>query len=413
MNKNRVLLIGYYFPPLGGAGVGRPLRLFKYLPQYGYDCEVLTVKSVAYRYYEPELLTGMDDSYIYRSGSHDPQRLMYLFGMRKVKDTVIARGKKVSDRFFPDPKIGWVKSAQKLGRILCENKNYHSIISTSPPISSHLVAMRLSHEFKLPWVADFRDFWTSYKAEDWFDEPQKIKKAQKLLQEITDKATEITVVNNAIKEYLKRGEIIPNSYDEDRAKKWRRPQNSDNFIIGILGTVDHLTPVEPLFKLLTLFRKKYPDLYSMIKLIQVGNINQSDFDSLLKKYELSDKIQIYGRKKREETINILSDTHLLYMGLSMQYGIGTGRIYDMLASGRPILAFVSSQSVVNDLIKESNNGFRFDESIFDDTCQYLYQQLVKFKEKKLTVNPLPSYADKYSSSNMVKQFVSVLDNLKQ
>ncbi|NOY87995.1 MAG: glycosyltransferase family 4 protein [FCB group bacterium] len=413
MSKKRVFLICYYFPPLGGAGVGRPLTLYKYLPQFGYECEVLTVKAVAYRYYEPELLAGLDDSHIYRSGSHDPQRLMYLFGMRKVKDTVIARGKKISDRFFPDPKIGWVKSAQKLGRILCENKNYHGIISTSPPISSHLVAMKLSHEFKLPWVADFRDFWTSYKAEDWFEEPRKIKKAQKLLQEITERATKVTVVNRAIKEYLKRGIVIPNSYDEDRVKKWLCPTDTNNFVIGILGTIDHLTPVEPLFKLLALFREKYPDLYLMIKLIQVGNITLKDFDSLLKKYKLSDKVQIYGRKNREETIHILSDTHLLYMGLSMQYGVGAGRIYDMLASGRPLLAFVPSHGVVNDLIEESNNGFRFDEAIFDGACQYLYRQLVKFKEKKLTINPLPSYADKYSSSNMVQQFIAVLDNLKQ
>ena len=55
MNK-KVLLICYYFPPLGLAGVGRPLNLFKRLPRFGWDCHVLTVKPVTYWAYEPDLL---------------------------------------------------------------------------------------------------------------------------------------------------------------------------------------------------------------------------------------------------------------------------------------------------------------------------------------------------------------------
>ncbi|MCK4574663.1 MAG: glycosyl transferase family 1, partial [candidate division Zixibacteria bacterium] len=66
MTMKRVLLVCYYFPPLGGAGVGRPLSLFRYLPQFGYECDLLTVKPVAYRGYEPELLEGLDQSRIYR-----------------------------------------------------------------------------------------------------------------------------------------------------------------------------------------------------------------------------------------------------------------------------------------------------------------------------------------------------------
>jgi hypothetical protein len=72
--NRKVLLICYYFPPLGLGGVGRPLNLFKELPALGWDCHVLTVKSVAYRAYEPELLQGLDTSKVYRSGSRDPQR---------------------------------------------------------------------------------------------------------------------------------------------------------------------------------------------------------------------------------------------------------------------------------------------------------------------------------------------------
>ena len=101
-------------------------------------------------------------------------------------------------------------------------------------MSTHLVGMKLSREFKLPWIADFRDFWTGYKAEDWFQSENQIKKAQELMQEITATATTVTVVNPAIADYLGRGEVVYNSFDDDRARLWKRPEGKD-FIVGVLG----------------------------------------------------------------------------------------------------------------------------------------------------------------------------------
>ncbi len=144
--KARVLLVAYYFPPLGMAGVGRPLNLFKHLPSFGYDCDLLTVKPVAYRKYEPELLDGLDLSRIYRAGSFDPQRIMYLLGIRQVNPRTIARGSAVGEKLFPDSKIGWVRPAVRLGKKLHARNQYAAVISTSPPISSHLVGMRLAKE---------------------------------------------------------------------------------------------------------------------------------------------------------------------------------------------------------------------------------------------------------------------------
>src|SRR5512140_2538291 len=160
MSKGKVLLICYYFPPLGLAGVTRPLNLFKYLPQHGYDCDVLTVKPVAYRKYEPELLQGLDASRIHRAGSRDPQRLMYLLGIREVNPKTIERGGSLGESLFPDSKVGWVAPAVRLGKRLYRQNSYRAIISTSPPISSHLVGMKLAEQLGVPWVADFRDFWT-------------------------------------------------------------------------------------------------------------------------------------------------------------------------------------------------------------------------------------------------------------
>lgn len=363
-NTSRVLLICYYFPPLGGAGVGRPLSLYRYLPDHGILCDVLTVKQVTYRQYEPALLEGVDTSRIYRSGSLDPQRLLYLAGVRKVKAATIRKGKPISDRFFPDPKIGWVRPAVNLGRVLTANRRYDCLISTSPPISSHLVARKLAREFNIPWLADFRDFWTLYKAEEWFSDPRKVNRAKALLGDITGEATAVTVVNPAIAEYLKAGEVIYNSYDDRRAALWKPPDNRESFKIGVLGTIDKLRPIEPLFRLMAYLREHRPDSLARLKVVQVGSIYDDDFDALLDTYQLRERVECHGLRDREETIRLLSQTSMLYIGLCPEHGRGVvpARLFDLLASGRPLLAAATADSEVARLIRETGSGICFDET---------------------------------------------------
>jgi hypothetical protein len=178
------LLVCYYFPPVGGAGISRPLGLFKNLPEHGIDCDILTVKPIAYRLLEPELLDGLDESRIHRAGSLDPLRLLYLAGVRRVGASSTRRARPASRRLFPDSKIGWVSKAVRLGARLLKSSQYDAILSTSPPISCHLVAQELVRRSKLPWLADFRDPWTSYTIEDWYHSPVLAARARKLLASI-------------------------------------------------------------------------------------------------------------------------------------------------------------------------------------------------------------------------------------
>ncbi len=411
---DRVLLICYYFPPQGGAGVGRPLMLYRLLPEFGIQCDILTVKSVAYRVFEPELLEGLDISRIYRAGSIDPQRLMYLLGVRKVRDAAITRGRKISERFFPDPKIGWVRSAVKLGRVLTANRQYRVIVSTSPPMSSHLVGMKLSREFGLPLIVDFRDFWTGYKAEDWFDSERQIRRAKLLLEEITGLAAEVTTVSPAISEYLGRGEVIYNCYDETRAAFWRPPRDSKEFIIGILGTLDELRPVEPLFQLLARLRERHPEFFEHVRVLHVGSINQGDFDGLLRKYNLEGRFDRRGVQKRGRTVEILSESSALYIGFSQPYGkwLVTGRLFDMLASGRPILAAAPDDSVAGSLLREAGNSCAFNSDRLDQAVDFLISLIEARNRREWHYEPLPEYARKHSSAKMVERFAEVIRRVR-
>lgn len=411
--RRKALLICYYFPPLGLGGVGRPLNLFRGLPGHGWDCDVLTVKPVTYRAYEPELLEGLDERRIHRAGSHDPQRMLYFMGIRKVKARTISQGRRVTGRFFPDSKVGWVRAAARKGRSLCRQNKYDAIISTSPPMSSHLIGRQLSSAFGLPWVADFRDFWTIYKVEEEFEDPRKVALGRQLLENIRTEAAAVTTVNASIAEYLECGETIPNGYDSGLAEMWKQPPLPDLFRIGLLGHLHDTREISPLLELLEKFRELSPALYEKVGLVQVGQVNEDWLRKMLDARGLSLPAEIHGRRSRRETIRLLSEAHLFFLGLSEKEGAGflPGRTFELIASGRPVIAFTPEESEVGRLVSAYERGCCFTCDSINKAVSFAEQQVRRFETGRCDIDPLSEYARQFSSEALARRFAELLDGL--
>ncbi len=414
MAEKNILLICYYFPPLGGAGVTRPMALMKHLSEFGYHCDVLTVKPVTYRVYEPELLYEIEPDNIYRAGSFDPQRLLHLLGVRTIKPTTIDKRKNLKSNFFPDSKIGWVKPAVKLGRKLLTKKKYSTLITTSPPMSVHLIGRKLSQEFKIPWIADFRDYWESHPLEECYDNENDILKAKQLLDEIKHQATSVTAVSKSIASYLNDAQHIYNSYDKDLASEWSIPASVKKMTIGLFGSFDKLCPVEPLFKVLAFMRKKYPENFEKIELRQIGNVDRKWFKELLNKYRLLEKCQIYGFLPRHQAVKIISKASLFYLSLDrkIKYSIIPGRVFLLLASGRPILGLTPKEGELADLILRNRESFVFSENEIEITADYLNKLVDKILNNLIKIEIMPEYSREFSSLNMTVKFVEILRKIE-
>jgi hypothetical protein len=411
--SRRVLLICYYFPPLGLGGIGRPLNLFRRLPQHGWDCDILTVKPVLYRAYEPELLEGLDLARIHRSGSYDPQRLLHLLGMRRIKSSVISSARPVAERFFPDSKIGWVGPAVRMGNRLCDRIRYDAIISTSPPVSSHLIGQKLSRRHNLPWVADFRDFWTIYKAEEVYSDERRRNRAQRLLQDIREQAAAITAVNGSISEYLVKGETIPNGYDPDLAELWRKAPSNETFTIGLLGHQHDTRELEPLLRVLEWTKMQNSACMKRLRLLQVGQVDAVWLQSLLAGRGLDIKLDLRQRQSRRDTIRILSEAHVLYLGVSDKEGPGflPGRTFELLASGRPLLVHARPGSEVARVTEPCGRVCRFDESSIEKASEELFRQIHAFDGGQYEYNALDEYSRGFSADMLARRFAGLLDRI--
>ena len=163
----KVLIIAYYFPPLGGSGVQRILKFVKYLPQYGWQPTVITVGNTGYYAKDESLLKEIEqlNIRIIRTQSSGPNAML------RKKNDVIKMPKErtrrflnfMSDIFFiPDNKIGWKRYAVKAASDVIAKEKFDVIFATAPPVTDFLIGIELKKRFKIPVVVDYRDSWLSY-----------------------------------------------------------------------------------------------------------------------------------------------------------------------------------------------------------------------------------------------------------
>ena len=162
----RVLMVNYYFPPLGGIGSLRALKFATYLPEFGWEPTVLAPRDGAY-YRDPSL--AFPEERVVRTRSLELSRLgkrALAAGGTDTEPAALGPGLGVVRRlvhrwiYRPDPQVGWYPFAVAAGRRALRERRFDAILSSSFPITAHLVARRLHRSAGLPWVAEFRDPWT-------------------------------------------------------------------------------------------------------------------------------------------------------------------------------------------------------------------------------------------------------------
>ena len=150
-------------------------------------------------------------------------------------------------------------------------------------------------------------------------------------------------------------------------KKNRDKNDKTKFKIGVLGTISRLTPIKPLFEILTEANKIRPELKDRICITHAGKCNPDEVLMLARKYNMDDKIKLLGYLPHQSAIESLADSDLLYIAVQDQgdFYILPGRIFDMLVSGKPILAVTHSDSDLAEILKTRENNIVADYINFE------------------------------------------------
>ena len=159
----RVLVVAYYFPPLGLSGVQRVAGFVRHLPEYGWQPTVITAKPGGYFAHDKSLWSPIEDAGIrvVRTKSLDPTRLFRSGAtVRLPQETRRQTLSYISNwLFIPDNKLGWKPFALRAGLRQAAAQRFDAVFSSAPPYTGHLIGRKLSRTLKLPLITDFRDDW--------------------------------------------------------------------------------------------------------------------------------------------------------------------------------------------------------------------------------------------------------------
>ena len=255
----RVLIVSFYWPPSGGGGVQRWLKFAKMLPEHGWDPIVVTPSNPDVPVTDPSLLEDVAQNLeVWSFPIREPSRWLRSLGLgsktgsRLGADTLgetshFARlvGWIRGNFFVPDARVGWVRPTTKKVLQKLREAPVDLIVTTGPPHSMHLIGLGLKRATGLPWVADFRDPWSTMDYLTEFHLSDRTKRRMKTLEQTVVSAADRILVTSpgALHELGVRdnskGQVLPNGWDSD---DFPRPQpaprrNQGRPVLGHFGAL--------------------------------------------------------------------------------------------------------------------------------------------------------------------------------
>ncbi|MFA5327846.1 MAG: glycosyltransferase family 4 protein [Prolixibacteraceae bacterium] len=377
----KVLIITYYWPPSGGAGVQRWLKFAKFLPEFGWQPVILTVdpKYATYPQRDESLLAEVDSKcMVYTTKSFEFYNFYKLLSGKKEvpyggfaneskeglpqKTAKFLRG----NFLLPDPRKGWNKYALKKAAELINEFKIDTVVTTSPPHSTQLIGMMLKLRFKIRWIADLRDPWTDIYYYNQFHHTAIARKI--------DKAYERVVIENAdmlitVSEDVKRifaekshlpiaakTAVIPNGFDEDDFRITNLPTETKK-VITYTGTISDAYDISGLLQGLDQLSKS---LKSQILIRFVGNVSSAIAERFR---SIQIEVELIGYVDHPKSIEYLLRSDLLLLVIPKvknNRGILTGKFFEYLASQKPILAIGPADGDLAKIIDETRCGKLFD-----------------------------------------------------
>ena len=381
----KVLIITYYWPPSGGAGVQRWLKFIKYFTRLGIQPYVITVDPTMATYPVIDQTLNKDipkDIFIYHTKTSEP----YSF-YKKLKSNkevpyagfanegnpgfVQKLSRFIRGNFFiPDARKGWNSYAIEKAKEIILKENIQTVITTSPPHSTQLIGLELKKEFNINWIADIRDPWTDIYYYDTMLHTSWAKKKDLFLEKkVIDSADKIVVVSNSIKELFNQKSdlihpdkihIIPNGYDEDDFINVKA-KNTGKVTLAYTGTIT----------------KDYPT-YSLAKALKKSSINiqfTGKADNTTKQ-NFNELATFTNHVTHNESIQLLVNASALLLiipKIKNNKGILTGKLFEYIGANKPILCIGPTDGDAAKIIDTSKAGKTYDYDDLNGISKFIKQ----------------------------------------
>lgn len=351
----KVLFLLYYFPPMGGSGVQRPLKFLKYLPKFGWEPIVLCPDHGAYTQMDASLLDDIEalNIKVVRVANETP--LNTAFGRFFAKSAeLIKKPIRLLNNwlFIPDNKKNWTIKAVEIGEKLIKDEGIQLIFSSAPPFSSHLAAIELAKRTQTKVVVDYRDAWTNSHLARF---PTKWHKNQNINLEnrVAKAADAICAINSPILVSVSKGgksqqlnRVISHGYDQadfiKAAELTVNPKLTDKDAVYFIHNGLFYNERKPNELLKALAMAKKNGSIPKLKLVLQGGLDRIQ-KLLIEKMRLQEHVIDLGYQTHLQSLcNMMAcqATILLIGHKTRPEQIVTGKLYEYIGAQKPIIGLV-------------------------------------------------------------------------
>jgi len=420
----KVLIISYLYPPLPTIGAQRPYRLAKYLARWGWEPIVLTAKlpgpppdgirviETGYK----DVIANMKS----RLGLKPDEGAQKQLGIKISRDfssaTIRSKGiNLVKDIIaFPDTRRGWYDFAIESASRFLENEMVDMIISSSYPVTAHLIANTLKAKYRVPWVADFRDLWTQ---NHYYDKFGLIKAFERRLEIRTLLGADALVTANPLAETLselhpgKKIVCITNGYDSDEFPSVHS-ELTRKFTVTYTGTLyNGKRDPSMVFEVVRqLINERIIDKNK----IEIKFFCRSEdwLEDEIVRHDLGDIVRICDRVPREEALKIQKESQLLLLlrwDKKKEEDIIPGKLFEYFGAGRPIIGVGGRGGAVRDLLETTRAG------VYAENASSLRQTLLQYYNEYLDQGYVKNRSNEkiqnYSYEKIAKQYAALLNDI--
>jgi glycosyltransferase involved in cell wall biosynthesis len=350
-----------YFPPAGGGGVQRSLKLAQYLPALGIETHVLAPEDPKWVHRDP-VLHIPTQAWIHRVRYVGPRARKPAEDLRRAEglDRALVQAQVTARRLLvPDASVTWNLTAIPAAIRIARREGIDVVITTSPPGSIHFVGAAVQRASGTRWLADLRDPIVEHQHRRADTAATRARQAvnEQLARLVSRRADAISCVSDAIAEEVRgltaRGIVrtIANGCDfDDFAGLEYTP--ASRFRITHTGSFFGRRDPRPFLQAL-----HDAEIDAVARF--VGDFRSSDAE-WAESLGLGDHLQLVEYAPRAESLRLQRDSEALLLLVPDADGRGkgvlSGKVFEYIAAGRPILAVVPPDGAAADLIRETGTG---------------------------------------------------------
>ena len=434
----RVLIISYYWPPTGGSGVQRWVKFAKYLPAEGWQPVIYTPENPEQLAIDASLEAEVPaEAEVIRTHIVEPyelyKKLLRKSGHSKEAvevNPVNAQNKSFLQKvamwvrgnlFRPDPRCLWIRPSVRFLKKYLEEHPVDLIVSTGPPQSMHMIALRLARQTGLPWIADFRDPWTKiFYFKHLAMTPMTRRWHQKMEKKVLDEATAVVAVSPLVQQEFQAMtqtpvELITNGFDEcdfvseKCIEAYGAPEKP--FVIthtGLFATDGNPTT---LWTVLAEKCSKCEDFRKALKINLIGKTDEQIIKAICAA-GLADNLNDMGYQPHARAIDEQRKASLLILPLRKEpeyKAVLPGKLFEYLASWRPVLGIGQPNGAMSMILNNTKTGIVLDWEDKKSIARYIDLCWDKHLKGCLTVEN--SDISQFTRRNLTKRMAELFERL--